>query len=205
MPLGDDYATTAELKSEFRITDADDDFELAAALSAASTWVTTYCDRDFNQAAAASARIFYPANCQVVNLDDVATTTSLVVKTDEGDDGTYETTWTASDYQLEPLNQMANGLTGWPYTRLRAVGSYRFPTAKVAPVQVTAIWGWPSVPAPVRKATLLYAAALYKSRDSAEGVLSGFGDFGPIRVGTLLDNRVATLLAPFRKHPVMLL
>lgn len=202
MALGDDYATLTELKSEFDIGDADDDTELLLSLSAATTWVTGYCQRDFNAAGAATARVFYPDHSCIVNVDDISTTTGLIVKTDSGDDGTYETTWSASDYQLEPLNQVVAGVTGWPYTRIRAVDLQRFPSSSHhAPVQVTANWGWPSVPSTVKKATLIMAARFYKRRFSPEGVLGGFDAFGPVRVGSRTDPDVEALLLPYRKHP----
>lgn len=205
MALGDNYATTAELKSEFGIGDTDDDTELDLALTAATAWVTSHCGRDFNQitVGAETARVFYPATSSLVRVDDIAGTTNLVVKTDTSDNGTYDTTWSATDYQLEPLNQTYNGLLSWPYMAIRAVESKFYPvSSRRAPIEVTAQWGWPSVPKPVKKATLIQAARLYKRRDSAEGVMAGFGDFGPVRVGVRLDPDVEALLAPYRKFPV---
>jgi hypothetical protein len=202
MALGDDYATRAELAAAFRIGDADDDDQLDLAITAASQWVTQYCDRDFNQADSATARTFHAFSSGMVWVDDISTTTGLLVATDDGDDGTYETLWVSTDYQLEPLNGMVGGLTGWPYTHIRAVGESVYPTGVDRPaVQITARWGWPAVPAAVKQATLILAARLYKRRDSAEGVLAGF-DFGPVRVGTRLDPDVEMLLSPYRKTTV---
>lgn len=204
MALGADYVTIAELKSEFGIGDSEDDTELTLAVSSASAWVTTYCERDFNQAGSASARIFYGSHVGVVHVDDISTTDGLIVKSDGGDDGTFESTWTSSDYQLEPLNGMRSGLTGWPYTAIRFVeASYVWPRGRRAGFQITANWGWPAVPTPIKKATLVMAARLYKRRYSPEGVLGGFDSFGPVRVGSRLDPDVAQLLAPYRKHAVL--
>ena len=206
MALGDSYASAAELRDHFRIDDADDDVILDRALASASRWVTAHCARDFNQADSATARRFYPRNDGTVDVDDIASTTGLVVATDEGDDGAYEITWTIdTDYMLEPLNGVMDGIPGWPYTRIRRMEVYTWPTGWQyrPPVRVTAIWGWPAVPSPVKEATLIQAARIYKRRDSPDGVLGGLGDFGPVRVGTRIDPDVEALLFPYRKQPVL--
>lgn len=195
MALGDPYVTAEELKTDFNIADFDDETVIEAAVNAASSWVNAHCGRQFNAAASATARVFYPRNRTFVEVDDISTTSGLVIKTDPNDDGTFETTWTSSDYQLEPLNGVHNGETGWPYREIRAVASEWFPIGNDrASVEVTATWGWAAVPSPVKRATAIMAAKIYKRRDSAEGVLAGFGDFGPVRVGSRIDPDVEALL-----------
>lgn len=205
MALGDAYASADELRTEFGIGDFDDDSVIESAVTAATAWVTSYCGRDFNDAETATARRFHaPGHCQIVEVDDFSTTSGLVVKTDPGGDGTFETTLTSSGYQAEPFNGIVSGMTGWPFTRIRFIDSYVYPASTHRPVlEVTAQWGWAAIPEPVKRATLIMAARLYKRRDSAEGVLSGFGDFGPVRVGTRIDPDVEALLSPYRKHPIL--
>jgi hypothetical protein len=62
-------------------------------------------------------------------------------------------------------------------------------------LQVTALWGWPAVPDEIEQATALYAARLYRRKDSPQGVIGG-GDFGPVRVSRI-DPDVEALIAPF--------
>ena len=204
MALGDPYASTAELSAIFRIGDSDDDIELDNAVKAASRWVTRWCGRDFNRAGAASTRTFRPTGRTETYVDDIATTTGLVVAVDTGDDGTYETTWVVdTDYVVTPLNGTYGGFTGWPYTGIRRVSGLYWPTlSDRAALSVTAEWGWPAVPADIKQATLIMAARLYKRRDSPEGVLGGLGDFGPVRVGSRLDPDVEMLLDPYRLTPL---
>ena len=200
MALGDDYITAADLRSFLRIEDTDDDDEMGLVVTAVSSWVTAYCRRDFNQATDVTARTYY-AKGQCLEVDDISTATGLIVKSDLGDDGTYETTWASTDYQLEPLNGVYNGLTGWPYTRIRFVETTHIvPTRATSyrpAFEVTAKWGWAAVPESVKRAALIQSARVLKRRDSAEGIL-GNPEFGVVRVGTLLDPDVQDLLDPYR-------
>jgi hypothetical protein len=203
--LGDPYASIEELQEEFRIDDVVDDASLTSALLAASSWVTAHCGRDFNLAASATARYFDPRG-PVAWVDDIASTTGLLVAVDEADEGTYAAAWTANtDYVLEPLNGIVDGVAGWPYTSIRSLGTQVWPSywRYRSPIRITAVWGWPAVPAPVKQATLIQAARIYKRRDSPEGVLGGGLDFPAIRVGTRIDPDVEMLLAPYRKFPAL--
>ena len=105
MPLGDSYATLAELRSRVGITDATnttEDAKLTAALAAASRGIEKLCNRQFNLASGATARIYYPDSYMRTTVDDFTSATS--VKTDESNSGVYSITWATTDYQLEPLN-----------------------------------------------------------------------------------------------------
>jgi hypothetical protein len=62
-------------------------------------------------------------------------------------------------------------------------------------VQVTARWGWPAVPEPVRSACGILAGRLFKRADSLLGV-AGFGDLGAITLRAV-DPDVQRMLAPY--------
>lgn len=197
MALGDSYAILTELKSRLGISDTNDDTALTNALAAVSRGVERFCGRQFNDAGTASARTYRRIHHQLVRVEDFHTTTDLVVATDEDDDGTFETTWASSDFQLEPLNGIVDGETGWPFWKIRAVGDRRFPTG--ATVSVTARWGWATVPVPVKEATLVAAEETFKLKDAPFGV-AGFAEFGAVRVR---DNpKVAGMLRPYRLDAV---
>lgn len=198
------YCSLEELKSRVgESSRTDHDFELSIAIDSASRSVDGFCGRVFSLATVASARIFYPRNSHFARIDDFYTVTDLAIKTDLDNDGTYETTWTSDDYQLEPLNGVVDGESGWPYWRIRAVGSRLFPPGSVstrAPLQVTAKWGWAAVPANVKEATLILAEEAFKLKDSPFGV-GGYGQFGIIRVR---DNPMAArLVARYQRDPVL--
>lgn len=197
MAIGDKYATTAELKARLSVGDSTDDTRLGEALDTASRAVERYCRRQFNLESSASARSYYPTSCELVMVDDFYTSTGLIVATDEGDDGTFEVTWATTDYQLEPLNGVHDGATGWPYWRIRAVDRYGFTDGRRATVQITAKWGWSAVPAPVKEATLALAEEIFKMKDAPFGV-AGWGEFGAIRVRQ--NMKINDMLNPYRRR-----
>lgn len=190
--------TATDLKAHVGFNDSTDDTTITNAVNAVNQAIVHHCGRTFDDAGSATARVFWADTGRLVEVNDFHTTTGLVVKTDEGDDGTYETTWASTDYVLEPLNQLDGGITV-PYQRIRAVESRTFPTLGRRPrVEVTARWGWASVPADVKLAALIQGARLWKRKDSPEGV-AGFGEFGVVRVNRI-DPDVADLLRPYVKH-----
>jgi hypothetical protein len=192
------YCALSQIKAAMRITDATDDALLEASVESASRLIDSHCARQFWSAGTATPRVFVAISNMIVDIDDLSTTSGLVVRTaDDLKDG-YTTTWDASDYQLEPLNGVLDGLT-WPYNRLRAIGDYWFPIDNgEALVQVTGNWGWPAIPKAIEQAALLQAARIFKRYDSPLGV-AGFGDLGVMRVSRGLDSDVAQLVEPFRR------
>jgi hypothetical protein len=197
------YATRNQVKAALRIGTADtiDDDLIDNCVGAASRLIDGYCNRRFWQSGTAEARVFQAEDSFYCSIDDIAGT-ALTLKTSTQADGTFDLTWSRSDYQLEPLNGNLDGLT-WSYDKIRAVGDYLFPTVNAnygeqALVQVTAIFGWPSVPEPVTQATIIQASRIFKRYDSPLGVV-GFGDLGQIRVSRYLDPDMAQLVEPYRR------
>jgi hypothetical protein len=112
-----------------------------------------------------------------------------VLKIDENATATFNLTIT--DATAEPLNALAKGT---PITKLVAYETY-FPMDIRPTVQVTARWGWPAVPEPVRSACGILAGRLFKRADSLLGV-AGFGDLGAITLRAV-DPDVQRMLAPY--------
>ena len=203
MPITNGYATRNQVKAALRIGTADtiDDDLIDNCVGAASRLIDGYCNRRFWQTGTAEARVYQAEDSFYCSIDDIAGT-ALTLKTSTQADGTFDLTWSRSDYQLEPLNGNLDGLT-WSYDKIRAVGDYLFPTVNAnygdqALVQVTAIFGWPSVPEPVTQATIIQASRIFKRYDSPLGV-AGFGDLGAIRVSRFLDPDMAQLVEPYRR------
>ena len=192
------YVALSELKSALGITGSGDDAFLNLAIDSAEGSIDDLCGRVFTAAGSASART-YRAQPYVCVTDDVSSTSGLVVKTDTTGNGEFNTTWAATDYQIEPLNDLAKGRG---INVFRAVGSELFPVYGdgLAAVEVTARWGWPSVPDNVKQAALMLSARLFGRKSSPMGVI-GVGEFGPVRISRS-DPDVAMLLMDYRRPGV---
>lgn len=208
-----DYISTDELAAWMGIPDAADDSRMASSISAASAAIDQWCDRapaglgprGFTPDSAATARI-YKANWSdgwTIETHDFWDTASLVVQTDSGDNGTYDSTWTVTrDYVPGPFDASADGR---PYYKIFATGGRYFPSSGIGSgmrprVQVTAKWGWPAVPDAVIEACYLKAARLTRRWQSPEGA-GGFtaaGFAAPlVKINTREDPDVIGLLAPY--------
>ncbi len=199
MAITNGYATLSDVKAALRITDTVDDSLLEISIEAASREIDGWCERVFTGSTA--TRIYRPTDVFTVELDDLQSITTL--KTDSDGSGTFDVTWEATDYQLNPLNGIAGGITT-PYTQVRAIGEYLFPiyeprnvNSNEASVQITGVWGWPSIPTAVKQACIILSMRQFKRYDSPTGVM-GFGDLGVMRVGRV-DPDVEKLLMPFRR------
>jgi hypothetical protein len=196
--IGDPYATEEDLKVRMGVPAADtgDDARFTQAVLAASRGIERVCKRQFNRADAATARTLYPTRDRLVICPDFHTADGLVVQTDSTGDGTFDTTIAIADLQPEPLDNVQDGIEGWPYWRIKAVGGTTFPRLTRASVRVTAQWGWAAVPADIKEATQIAAAELWKLKDAPLGV-TGQADWGMIRVR---DNpKVYSLIAPYAR------
>ena len=194
------YVALSELKSALGITVSTDDAFLNLAIDSAEQSINDLCGRKFTADGSASART-YRAQPYLAVTDDISTLTGLVVKTDTSGDGTFDTTWASTDYQVEPLNNLLK-TTPRSVNNLRAVGSYTFPVYGdgLAAVEVTAKWGWPAVPDSIKQAALMLASRLYGRKASPMGVI-GVGDFGPVRISRS-DPDIAHLLMDYRRAGV---
>jgi hypothetical protein len=198
VPVVNGYAALNDLKTALRIQDGVDDSLLEIALESASRLIDEYTMRNFYNAGTAT-RVFVPSDDDCVAIDDAISISSIAVSTLLNK--TFDQTWTTAEYQLEPLNNVVDGLSGWPYTRIRAVGVWEFPydeDDEIATVQVTGVWGWSAVPTAVKQATIIQAMRIFKRLDSPLGVISS-PDTGYFRVSNRIDPDVAMLLNSYRK------
>lgn len=194
MAMTNPYASLAQVKAALRITDSVDDTLLEMNIEAASRAIDEYTNRNFYNAGTA-VRYYAPSDSLNVDIDDLISLTSLETMSD--DEPNYDTTWGADDYQLEPLNGIADGIAQ-PYNHIRAVGDYTFLTlGNEATIKVTGVWGWATTPIQVTQATVIQASRIYKRLDSPLGIISG--ELGSMRIGSRLDPDVAQLIDALRK------
>lgn len=211
-----DYVTLTQLKDHLRITDTADDTLLGFAITAASRAVDQATNRQFGVTTAQaryytfngpSYRAFdsmltgYLADQyrgrEVLEIDDLMSTSSLAVKLDRDDDGTFETTLVLdTDFRLSPFNAAVEGR---PWTHIVLSPGTVFPT-HLRGVEITALWGWSAVPSLVTQATLIQAARFFQRRNAPFGI-AGSPDLGSeLRLLAQVDPDVRVLLSSLVRH-----
>lgn len=205
-----DYVTVSDLKAELRITNTDDDAQVARWVTSASRAVDKFCHRQFGQVDELEER-YYGVQWQpssttlgqprglivgagffgrtagghwIAVIDDVQDTTGVAV---QDDDGHAITGW-----KLLPRN---NAATGKPYTEIQFGAG--FPGHEVA---ITALWGWTSVPIPVQQAVLQQGNRIGWRRGSPSGVAGSPADGSELRLLAKLDPDVEVMLSGYRRE-----
>ncbi len=190
------YATLTALKARLGITDTTDDTILGQVLDAVSQWIDNDLGRRFYTTAADETRYYTAGDGSLLFLDDdLLSVTTLY--TDEDGDRTYERTWAATDYDLEPYNA---ALEGRPYTMLRVTptGSYSFPAGIRKGVKLIGKFGYcATAPSAIQEGCLLLSQRLFKRKDALFGVMGSI-ETGMIRI-TDYDVDAARLLRPFAR------
>ncbi len=175
--MANEYLTLQEFKDLRRIEDTLTDNLLQTRLTRASRAIDDACGRRFWLDSVASARVFRGIGGGI-SVDDIGSLADLAVSID-GE--------ALTEYETHPRNALAKR---WPLdwlTHAAFLGS--------ATVTVTARWGWPEVPEPVKEATFLLANRRLFRRDSPEGV-AGISTDGPVRI-TSSDPDITKLLEPY--------
>jgi len=206
MAITNGYTTLVAMKNFLSIVDSTDDTLLEGLIESASRSIDRIANRRFYADSSASARSYRANNNIFVYVDDISSTTGLVVKTDDDGDGTFETTLTINtDFLVDPLTASA---LGRPFTQLTMVNTLNvwpvypglFSNGLRPGVEVTAKWGWPSVPDDIETACQILTADLYKRKDSPGGIL-GLGDLGAIRMSPL-GRDVTAMVRAYKKEVV---
>ena len=206
MAITNGYATLAEIKAYMSISDNTDNDLLENLVESASRSIDRIANRRFYLDATASARLYRAYSNIFVFVDDIGTTSNLVVAIDENGNGTYSKTLTLNtDYILDPLTSPS---LNRPYTQLTMVSNTEswpiFPgitSNGLRPgVQVTARWGWPSVPDDLNMACLILTADLYKRKDAPGGIL-GLGDLGVVRMSPI-GRDVTAMVRAYKKEVI---
>jgi hypothetical protein len=196
------YCSAEELKSRLGLTRADDDSEIALAVAAASRAVDRSCERYFYRIT--DTLTYIPGSIYETRTDDLVSVTTLATDPagTAAQNAAFPVVWPAASFQLLPYNPGDPG-EPWPYTSIRAVGGLTFPwitplvLMRMDRVQVTGVFGWPAVPQPVRTATLIAAAELFRMKDQPAGGGQP-GEFSVVTVGQ--NPRVAELLGPYVRN-----
>jgi hypothetical protein len=206
MAIVNGYATLTQIKNYMSISDNTDNDLLEDLIESASRSIDRMANRRFYLDTTASARLYRAYSDIFVYVDDIGTTSNLSVALDINGNGTYTKTLTLNqDYILDPLT--ASSL-GRPFTQLTMVSNTE--TWPIFPgltqnglrpgVQVTARWGWPSVPDDINMACLILTADLYKRKDAPGGIL-GLGDLGVVRMSPI-GRDVTAMVRAYKKEVI---
>lgn len=206
MTISNGYTTVPEVRAAMGASAGTaNDAGLEVAIEAASRMVDDICGRRFFTNGT-EVRYYEAESYHELEIDDVAGA-AVSVRTSSAGNGTWDLTWSATDFYTEPVNRYRNG-NYWPITELHSyVGTtaagLAFPVIEDRyTVEVTGVFGFgTAVPIQVKQATILLAEQQWKRYDSPSGVIN-FGDMGAIRVGTRLDPDVARLLQRFVRDPL---
>lgn len=195
--MANEYVTAAELKATLSLsTESYADADIELAVTAASRGVDGATGRRFWQDADANQLRYYtPLGKGRLDVDDIVVLTWL--KTDSDGDGTFEETWTATDYVLEPLNAVEDSR---PYEVIRQnpSGDFRFPCGPRS-VEVKARFGWSAVPESVKTATSMLATRLLRRmREAPFGVVNLSLEGEAVRISST-DPDVRFLLSSYVK------
>jgi hypothetical protein len=202
MAITNGYTTVATFQSYTGMTTitADETVNIEKAIESASRSIDRMTNRRFWADTNATARQYRATDFYRLFVDDISSTTGLIVKTDTGGDGTFETTLTFNtDYILDPVNapQLER-----PFTVVTMVGTTLFPSpVNLRPgVQVTAKFGWynGTPPDDIEEACLILSTDLVKRASSVGGVL-GLSELGAIRMSPL-GRDVQAMVRPYRRE-----
>lgn len=202
MAISNGYTTVATFQSYTGMSTitADETVNIEKAIESASRSIDRMTNRRFWADANATARQYRATDFYRLFVDDISSTSGLIVKTDTGGDGSFETTLTLNtDYILDPVNapQLER-----PFTIVTMVGTTLFPSpVNLRPgVQVTAKFGWynGTPPDDIEEACLILSTDLVKRASSVGGVL-GLSELGAIRMSPL-GRDVQAMVRPYRRE-----
>lgn len=194
MTWAPDYCSLPEFKEYLRINDEQDDAVLSRVITAASRAIDHGCDRQFGQLASAEERS-YPVEWSrrrglwVADIEDLMTTTNLVVEA-------QGVALDSSKYRLFPDNAAQKGR---PWYKL-GVTDYTVPSiGRGRSIEVTARWGWTSVPDTIKQATLQQASRFFKRRDSPFGIAGSPDTGSEMRLLARTDADVEVMIRDYKR------
>src|SRR3990167_625117 len=134
MAIVNGYATLVEIKAAMTsVMGTTQDSVIERVVTAVSREIDRHCRRRFY--GVSETRYYTPVDYAKLDIDDVGTSGSITLKTDEDGDRTYETTWASTDYDLWPYNAA-------PYMEIHVTpqGDNAWPVKVAKSVELAAIF-----------------------------------------------------------------
>lgn len=198
------YCTLEQVKSALSLPTphTSNDETLETVIEAICRAIDEACDTQFF--ASSQTRYFTAQYFGALLVDDLLAVTTL--KTDGDGDGVYETTWSATDYLLEPYNApLASSPRPYYQIRQRTGGTYSFPIGVARGVELAASYGFCATGAHPKQVEIV---SIRETVHHFHAIRSPFGSGGP-GAGELaavppvgLSRNSLALLAPFRRIPI---
>lgn len=212
------YVSVDDLKGWLGLSGTSQDTNLTYALEAATNLIDEFCGRVFYVEKDSGTDVlqerYYDCEFQdFVHIDDVSTTTGLVVQTLNADGTVDQTLVKDTDYYLAPYN--ADKLQPrMPFDKIYMAienGGKVLPTQHLRGLKVTAYFGFPiqsgsnHQPPAVTQACLIQAARFWQRKNSPMG-FSGNPETGqaPVIFLSELDPDVKTMLKHYKKSTTTL-
>ena len=201
------YRSVSELKAWIGLSGSGQDTNLGYALNAATAAIDAYAGRQFDIDGTVVTRLYDCEYMDYAEVDDIATSTGLVVKTLNADGTVNETLTLNTDYYLAPYN--ADKVEPvMPFTKIIMAiekSGKVLPTEHRQGLSVTAKFGFSAVPDAIVQATLIQASRYFQRKNSPMG-FSGNPETGQPSVVFLsqLDPDVKNLVKTFKKTTITL-
>ena len=201
------YRSVSELKGWLGLSGSGQDTNLGYALDAATAAIDSYAGRQFDIDGAVVTRLYDCEYMDYAEVDDIATSTGLIVKTLNADGSVNETLTLNTDYYLAPYN--ADKVEPvMPFTKIIMAiekSGKVLPTEHRQGLSVTAKFGFSAVPDAIEQATLIQASRYFQRKNSPMG-FSGNPETGQPAVVFLseLDPDVKNLVKTFKKTTITL-
>lgn len=110
------YVDKEDLKAYIGLSGTGQDNNIDNAINGASRLIDKMCGRHFWQDDAVTVKYYTPINSYYLEIDDLSTTTGLIVQLDTTDNGTYDKTMTLdTDFVLKPFNPQVHKISNTTY------------------------------------------------------------------------------------------
>lgn len=170
------------------------DVNLTDTINGVSRALENKCDKRFY--VVTETRYYTAFDTTIVFPDDMASTSGVLLYTDNDGDGVYENTWTTDDYYLAPTNAAQDGYA-YNMVKRKLKGQFTFPTIENG-VKLTAPFGFSATtPDIVNRACVMWTNRLWNRYKTPLGV-AGSSMIGEIRMAIPnFDGDILELLQPY--------
>jgi len=171
------------------------------AVSAATAAIDEDTHRTFDTTGVDETRTLPRSRTGRLDIPDLISLTSI--KIDDNDDGVFETTLTASQYELDKWHvanyfDESGDRAVWPYEFVTLLNR-AWPTgSRRNVIEIDGTWGWPTIPAAINQACSILATRLMQRMTAAPFGVQSFGGEATQSIRST-DSDYLALIHPYRK------